>query len=199
MFCLASCLHPNLQNLTEVPWVSSLLSNLYDSQVKRRFWFIPLLKINGCRVSWKTNMTFVSVFVCVCLPHLGSDLETRSEVKWFCKWGTHSVIVSPIELSLESAQFKKESSHIRPPTKKELGLKQKARIHQWVLLEFIVYLVYPCWDCTTGMHARALLGPGPVLRVRKSHFHCFSSLQKRHFWCPKCKSETCSEIKSVTW
>ena len=37
----------------------------------------------------------------------------------------------------------------------------------------------------------------PVLRVRKSHFRCFSSLQKRHFRCPKRKSETCSEIRSV--
>ena len=39
----------------------------------------------------------------------------------------------------------------------------------------------------------------PVLRVRKSHFYCFSSLQKSHFRCPKQKSETCSEIPSVTW
>ena len=38
----------------------------------------------------------------------------------------------------------------------------------------------------------------PVLRVRKSHFYCFSSLQKSHFRCPKQKSETCSEIPSVT-
>ena len=37
------------------------------------------------------------------------------------------------------------------------------------------------------------------LRARKSHFHCFSSLQKRHFRCLKRKSETCSEIRSVTW
>ena len=34
------------------------------------------------------------------------------------------------------------------------------------------------------------------MRVRKSHFHCFSSLQKRHIWCPKRKSETSSEIRS---
>ena len=33
----------------------------------------------------------------------------------------------------------------------------------------------------------------------KSHFHCFFSLQKRYFRCPKRKSETCSEISSVTW
>ena len=39
----------------------------------------------------------------------------------------------------------------------------------------------------------------PVLRVRKSHFYCFSSLQKSHFRCPKQKSETCSDISSVTW
>ena len=39
----------------------------------------------------------------------------------------------------------------------------------------------------------------PVLRVRKSHFYCFSSLRKSHFRCPKQKSETCSEIPSVTW
>ena len=35
------------------------------------------------------------------------------------------MIMSPIELSLESAQFKKESSHIRPPTKKGLGAETK--------------------------------------------------------------------------
>ena len=39
----------------------------------------------------------------------------------------------------------------------------------------------------------------PILRVRKSHFHYFSSLQKSQFPCPKLKSETCSEIRSVTW
>ena len=33
-----------------------------------------------------------------------------------------------------------------------------------------------------------------VLIVRKSNFHCLSSLQKRHFQCPKRKSEACSEI-----
>ena len=41
----------------------------------------------------------------------------------------------------------------------------------------------------------------PVLRVRKGHFHCFSSLQKKHFRCPKWKSDSknCSEIRTVTW
>ena len=38
-----------------------------------------------------------------------------------------------------------------------------------------------------------------VLRVRKSNFHCLSSLQTGHFRCRKRKSEACSEIRSVTW
>ena len=38
----------------------------------------------------------------------------------------------------------------------------------------------------------------PILRVRKRHFHCFSSLQKRHFRCQTRKSETCIDFRCVT-
>ena len=54
-------------------------------------------------------------------------------------------------------------------------------------------------DIRTGLRFLFRAPEVPVLRVRKSHFYCFSSLQKSHFRCPKQKSETCSEIPSVTW
>ena len=54
-------------------------------------------------------------------------------------------------------------------------------------------------DFNTGLRFSFRAPEVPVLRVRKSHFHCFSSLQKSHFRCPKQKSETCSVINSVTW
>ena len=54
-------------------------------------------------------------------------------------------------------------------------------------------------DFRTGLRFSFRAPEVPVLRVRKSHFYCFSSLQKSHFRCPKQKSETCSEIPSVTW
>ena len=54
-------------------------------------------------------------------------------------------------------------------------------------------------DIRTGLRFLFRAPEMPILRVRKSHFYCFSSLQKSHFRCPKRKSETCSEIPSVTW
>ena len=48
-------------------------------------------------------------------------------------------------------------------------------------------------EINTGLRFSFRAPEVPVLRVRKSHFHCFSSLQKRRFGCPKRKSETCSE------
>ena len=54
-------------------------------------------------------------------------------------------------------------------------------------------------DFRTGLKYSFWAPEVPVLRVRKSLFHCFSSLQKSHFRCPKQRSETCYEISSVTW
>ena len=54
-------------------------------------------------------------------------------------------------------------------------------------------------DIRTGLRFSFWAPEVTVLRVRKSHFHCFSSLQKRPFRCPKRKSETRSDIRSVTW
>ena len=54
-------------------------------------------------------------------------------------------------------------------------------------------------DFRTGLRFSFWAPEVPILKVRKSHFHCFSSLQKSHFWCPKLKSDTCSDISSVTW
>ena len=48
-------------------------------------------------------------------------------------------------------------------------------------------------DFNTGLRFSFRAPEVPVLRVRKSPVHCFSSLQKRRFGCPKRKSETCSE------
>ena len=48
-------------------------------------------------------------------------------------------------------------------------------------------------DFNTGLRFSFWAPEVPVFRVRKSPVHCFSSLQKRRFGCPKRKSETCSE------
>ena len=75
--------------------------------------------------------------------------------------------------------------------------KRENTTFQWPKVSRLLTTLPRCRpDFRTGLRFWFRAPEVPVLR--KSHFHWFSSLQKSHFRCPKRKSKTCSEIRSVT-